>query len=84
MDDALSLGEFAFDRQGEVEEIAELKPHDLRHAVAMEGLEQHHDLVDLHPHSTAQLKRVVSFYEERAAEMLGELDGSRTTTRSRI
>jgi integrase/recombinase XerC len=63
----------------------ELKPHDLRHGVAMEVLEQHHDLeqvrallghqridntqiyTSLRP---AQLKRAVSFYEEKALRML--------------
>jgi len=63
----------------------ELKPHDLRHGVAMEVLEQHHDLeqvrallgharIDTTQIYTSirppQLKRAMSFYEERAAKML--------------
>jgi len=67
--------------------------------VAIESLEQHHDLEQIGAalgHAridttwiytrirSPQLKRAVSFYEKRAAEMLGELEGSRTTTRSRI
>jgi len=63
----------------------ELKPHDLRHGVAMEVLEQHHDLEQVRAllghqriDSTqiytsirpAQLKRAVSFYEEKALRML--------------
>jgi integrase/recombinase XerC len=63
----------------------ELKPHDLRHGVAMEVLEQHHDLEQVRAllgHSRmdttqiyasirpAQLKRTVSFYEEQAVRML--------------
>ena len=65
----------------------ELKPHDLRHGVAMELLEQHHDLeqmrallgharinttqvyTEIRPN---QLKRAVSFYEEKARAMLSE------------
>ena len=65
--------------------VPELKPHDLRHGVAMEVLEQHHDLEEvrallghtridttqiyatIRPH---QLKRAVSFYEEKATRML--------------
>src|SRR6267378_8123035 len=65
----------------------ELKPHDLRHGVAMEVLEQHHDLEQVRAllgHARldttqiytsirpAQLKRAVSFYEEKAIRMLGE------------
>ena len=65
----------------------ELKPHDLRHGVAMEVLEQHHDLeqvrallgharIDTTQVYTSirppQLKRAMSFYEERAAKMLTE------------
>jgi site-specific recombinase XerD len=65
----------------------ELKPHDLRHGVAMEVLEQHHDLeqvrallgharIDTTQIYTSirppQLKRAVSFYEERATKMLSE------------
>lgn len=59
----------------------ELKPHDLRHGVAMEVLEQHHDLEQVRAllgHSRIdttqvyasirppQLKRAVSVYEEKA------------------
>jgi integrase len=69
----------------------ELKPHDLRHGVAMEVLEQHHDLeqvrallgharIDTTQIYTSirppQLKRAVSFYEDQAATML---NGTRTT-----
>ncbi len=65
----------------------ELKPHDLRHGVAMEVLEQHHDLEQVRAllgHSRIdttqvyasirppQLKRAVEFYEEKAARMLSE------------
>ena len=65
----------------------ELKPHDLRHGVAMEVLEQHHDLeqvrallgharIDTTQVYTSirppQLKRAVSFYEEKALQMLSE------------
>ncbi len=65
----------------------ELKPHDLRHGVAMEVLEQHHDLeevrallghvrIDTTQVYTSirppQLKRAVEFYEEKAAKMLTE------------
>jgi site-specific recombinase XerD len=65
----------------------ELKPHDLRHGVAMEVLEQHHDLeqvrallgharIDTTQIYTSirppQLKRAVSFYEEQATKMLVE------------
>jgi site-specific recombinase XerD len=65
----------------------ELKPHDLRHSVAMEVLEQHHDLEEVRAllgHSRidttqiytsirpAQLKRAVSFYEEKAIKILTE------------
>ena len=72
----------------------ELKPHDLRHGVAMEVLEQHHDLEEVRAllgHSRIdttqiyasikppQLKRAVSFYEERAARMLGDANGIRTS-----
>ena len=64
--------------------VPELKPHDLRHGVAMEVLEQQHDLAQVHAllghkriHMTqiyanirpAQLKRGV-VYEERAARLL--------------
>ena len=59
----------------------ELKPHDLRHGVAMEVLEQHHDLEQVRAllgharidttqiYTTIrppQLKRAVAFYEEKA------------------
>jgi integrase/recombinase XerC len=65
----------------------ELKPHDLRHGVAMEVLEQHHDLeqvrallgharIDTTQVYTSirppQLKRAMSFYEEKAVRMLSE------------
>ncbi len=65
----------------------ELKPHDLRHGVAMEVLEQHHDLeqvrallgharIDTTQVYTSirppQLKRAVSFYEEKALKMLSQ------------
>jgi integrase/recombinase XerC len=65
----------------------ELKPHDLRHGVAMEVLEQHHDLEQVRAllgHARlattqiytsirpAQLKRAVSFYEEKAVRILTE------------
>jgi integrase/recombinase XerC len=65
----------------------ELKPHDLRHGVAMEVLEQHHDLeqvrallgharIDTTQLYTSirppQLKRAVSFYEAHATRMLTE------------
>ena len=65
----------------------ELKPHDLRHGVAMEVLEQHHDLEEVRAllgHARIdttqvytsirppQLKRAVAFYEETAMRMLSE------------
>jgi integrase/recombinase XerC len=65
--------------------VPELKPHDLRHGVAMEVLEQHHDLEQVRAllghtridttqiYATirpAQLKRAVSFYEEKATRLL--------------
>jgi len=65
----------------------ELKPHDLRHGVAMEVLEEHHDLEQVRAllgHARidttqvytsirpAQLKRAVLFYEEKALRMLSE------------
>ena len=65
----------------------ELKPHDLRRGVAMEVLEQHHDLEQVRAllgHSRIdttqvyastrppQLKRAVSFYEEKAIRILTE------------
>jgi len=64
----------------------ELKPHDLRHSVAMEMLEQHHHVEQVRAplghtrvdttqiYATirpARLKRAVSFYEEKASRMLG-------------
>ncbi len=63
----------------------ELKPHDLRHGVAMEVLEQHHDLEEVRAllgHARIdttqvyasikppQLKRAVGFYEAKAAQIL--------------
>jgi site-specific recombinase XerD len=72
----------------------ELKPHDLRHGVAMEVLEQHHDLeqvrallgharIDTTQIYTSirppQLKRAVSFYEKQATRMLVENNETRTT-----
>jgi len=65
----------------------ELKPHDLRHGVAMEVLEQHHDLEEVRAllgHTRIdttqvytsirppQLKRAVEFYEEKALKLLTE------------
>jgi len=62
-----------------------LKPHDLRHGVALEVLEQHHDLEQVRAllgharldttqvYTTIrppQLKRAVAFYEEQAQQML--------------
>jgi site-specific recombinase XerC len=62
-----------------------LKPHDLRHGVALEVLEQHHDLEEVRAllgHSRIdttqiyttirppQLERAVAFYEEKAEAML--------------
>ena len=62
-----------------------LKPHDLRHGVAMEVLEQQHDLEQVRAllgHARidttqiytmirpSHLKQVVSFYEELARRML--------------
>ncbi len=64
-----------------------LKPHDLRHGVALEVLEQHHDLEQVRAllgharldstqvYTTIrppQLKRAVAFYEEQAHQMLGK------------
>jgi integrase/recombinase XerC len=64
----------------------ELKPHDLRHGVAVEVLEQRHDLEEVRAllghtridttqiYTTirpAQLKRAVAFYEAQAQRMLG-------------
>ena len=63
-----------------------LKPHDLRHGVAMEILEQHHDLDAVRAmlgHTRidttqtyarirpAQLKQAVAFYEGKAVDVLG-------------
>ncbi len=63
-----------------------LKPYDLRHSVAMEVLEQHHDLEEVRAllgHSRIdttqvyasirppQLKRAMAFYETQAVRMLG-------------
>ena len=77
----------------------ELKPHDLRHGVAMEVLEQHHDLeqvrallgharIDTTQIYTSirppQLKRAVSFYEERAVRMLAERNGTGITLSNRV
>ncbi len=71
-----------------------LKPHDLRHGVAMEVLEQRHDLEQVRAllgHARidttqiytmirpAQLKQAVSFYEEPARQMLA---GFRSTSNS--
>src|SRR5262249_42099351 len=72
----------------------ELKPHELPHGVAMEVLEQHHDLeqvrallgharIDTTQIYTSirppQLKRAVSFYEEQATRMLVDDNETRTT-----
>jgi integrase/recombinase XerD len=63
-----------------------LKPYDLRHGVALEVLEQHHDLEQVRAllgharldttqiYTTIrppQLKRAVAFYEKRAQQILG-------------
>jgi integrase/recombinase XerC len=63
----------------------QLKPHDLRHGVAMEVYAQHHDLEQVRAllgHSRiettqvyahlqpAELKAAVNFYESRALEVL--------------
>jgi site-specific recombinase XerD len=65
----------------------ELKPHDLRHGVAMEVLEQHHDLEQVRAllgHARIettqtytsirppQLKGAMSFSEQRASKMLSD------------
>ena len=70
---------------GRLIEYPMLKPHDIRHGVAMEVLEQRHDLeqvrallghqrIDTTQIYTmirpAQLKQAVSFYEEPARRML--------------
>jgi site-specific recombinase XerD len=67
--------------------VPELKPHDLRHGVAMEVLERHHDLEQVRAllghtridttqiYATirpAQLKRAVAFYEDQAMRMLSD------------
>jgi integrase/recombinase XerC len=64
-----------------------LKPHDLRHGVALEVLEQHHDLEQVRAllgharldttqvYTTIrppQLKRAVAFYEEQAQQILNK------------
>jgi site-specific recombinase XerD len=64
-----------------------LKPHDLRHGVAMEILAEHHDLEEVRAllgHARIdttqvyasirppQLKRAVAFYEQKAGELLAE------------
>ena len=64
-----------------------LKPHDLRHGVAVEVLERHHDLEQVRAllgHARidttqiytmirpAKLKQVVSFYEDSAKQLLAE------------
>jgi site-specific recombinase XerD len=71
----------------------ELKPHDLRHGVAMEVLEQHHDLEQVRAllgHARIdttqiyasirppQLKRAVSFYAEQATRMLSDNNATGT------
>jgi site-specific recombinase XerD len=70
---------------GRIIGFPELKPHDIRHGVAMEVLEQHHDLEQVRAllghqridttqiYTTirpVQLKRAVSFYEEKAIRIL--------------
>jgi integrase/recombinase XerC len=64
----------------------QLKPHDLRHGVAMEVLAEHHDVEEVRAllgHARIdttqiyasirprQLKQAVAFYEEKASRMLG-------------
>ena len=66
--------------------LPELKPHDLRHGVAVEVLEQRHDLEEVRAllgHARIdttliytkirppQLKRAVAFYEDGAERLLG-------------
>ena len=74
-----------------------LKPHDHRHGVAMEILEQHHDLEAVHAmlrHTRidttltyarirpAELKRAMDFYEDKAVGVLDKFGGpKRTRTR---
>lgn len=70
-----------------------VKPHDLRHGVAMDVLEQHHDLEEVRAlldHSRIdttqlyanirppQLKHAVAFYEKKALEMLNQLQARGT------
>ena len=77
----------------------ELKPHDLRHGVAMEVLEQHHDLeqvrallgharIDTTQIYTSirppQLKRAVSFYEEHATRVLDEARTENSVANGRV
>jgi site-specific recombinase XerD len=64
----------------------QLKPHDPRHGVAIEVLEQQHDLEQVRALGHAridttqiytsirppELKRAVAFYDERAARMLSD------------
>jgi integrase/recombinase XerD len=65
-----------------------LKPHDLRHGVAMEVYEQHHDLEEVRAllgHArldttqvyarirSPQLKQTVGFYEARANRLLSTM-----------
>jgi site-specific recombinase XerD len=75
-------------RRGSVrpaDRLPELKPHDLRHGVAVQVFEQRHDLEEVRAllgHTSidttqiytkirvAQLKRVVVFYEAQAQRML--------------
>jgi site-specific recombinase XerC len=72
--------------------VPELKPHDLRHGVAMELLEQNHDVeqvrallghqrIDTTQIYTqirpSQLKRALGFYDEKAARMVGDEGMSR-------
>jgi integrase len=69
----------------------QLKPHDLRHGVAMEVYEQHGDLEQVRGllgHARidttqvyaqirpAQLKQSVAFYEGKALEALNEVNGT--------
>jgi integrase/recombinase XerC len=76
-----------FDRDSRIIGYPELKPHDLRHGVAMEVLEQHHDLEEVRAllgHARidttqvytnikpSQLKRAVAFYEHKATKILSE------------
>jgi site-specific recombinase XerC len=79
--------------------VPALKPHDLRHGVAMEVLQQHHDLEQVRAllgHTRvdttqiyaiirpAQLKRAVAFYEDKASRMLSGFESCfETATRTR-